>query len=85
MGIVVLSISGLNISRKHAPVDRQAIKQEVQMKQPASEPKSFERLDSVVDLALQRAAEHTEETEAAVAGFRKHQAEAADRVEAALG
>jgi cytoskeleton protein RodZ len=47
VGIVVLSISGLNISRKHAPVDRQPIKQEVEMKQLAIEPKSLERIDSV--------------------------------------
>lgn len=47
VGVVVLSIYGLNIYRKHVLVEGQPIKQEMAMKQPASEPKSFEGIDSV--------------------------------------
>jgi cytoskeletal protein RodZ len=47
VGIVALSIAGLNIFRKHAPVDRQSIKQKMVMEQPARAPKSIEGIDSV--------------------------------------
>jgi cytoskeletal protein RodZ len=47
VGIVVLSIFGLNIFRKHAPVDRHAIKQEMEVKQSVSESQSFEGIDPV--------------------------------------
>jgi polysaccharide pyruvyl transferase WcaK-like protein len=44
----------------------------------------IQRLDEVVDLALDRSAEHAEETAAAVAEFRKQQADAATVIQAAL-
>jgi glycosyltransferase involved in cell wall biosynthesis len=44
----------------------------------------IERLDGVIDLALERSAEHAEETAAAVAEFRKQQADAAEAIRATL-
>jgi polysaccharide pyruvyl transferase WcaK-like protein len=45
---------------------------------------AIERLDEVIDLALERSAEHAEETAAAVAEFRRRQADAATVIQAAL-